>query len=124
MVSSVTLLALYGLFVVWTCLLIPAWNLAWFLSRYLGGKTPWAGDLAPDAVSPPPLWCGPTSPRPWTSQYVQKEVRGRGLEHRQPHDLLVCHEGAYARLRHGPLKGLTNRKGYLCPFDELSLIHI
>ena len=56
--------------------------------------------------------------RPWTSLYIQREVRGRGLEHRQPHDFFVCHEGAYARLRHGPLKGRTNRKGYICPFDE------
>ena len=55
MVSSITLLVLYGLFVVWTCLVIPAWNLAWLLGKYLGGKTPWAGDLAPDAVSPPPV---------------------------------------------------------------------
>ena len=50
---------------------------------------------------------------------MQKEVRGRGLDHRQPHDLLVCHEGAYARLRHGPLKGRTNRKGYVCPYEEV-----
>ena len=119
MVSSITLLILYGLFVVWTCFPRPAGNLAWFFVRYLGGRTSWSGDLAPDAGSPPPLWCGPTSPRPWTSLYVQKEVRARGLEHRQPHDFIVCHEGAYARLRHGPLKGRTNWKGYVCPFDEV-----
>ena len=86
---------------------------------YLGGRTPWATPMTSDDPSPPPDWCGPESPRPWTSLYVQKEVRGRGLEHRQPHDLLVCHEGAYARLRHGPLKGRTNRKGYVCPYEEV-----
>ena len=94
MASSITLLVLYGLLVVWTCLLRPAGNMVWFIVRYLGGRTPWATPMASDVPSPPPNWCGPESPRAWTSLYVQKEVRGRGLEHRQPHDLLVCYEGA------------------------------
>ena len=119
MVSSITLLVLYGLFVVWTCLLRPAGSMAWFLVRYLGGRTPWFGSRVPDDPSPLPSWRGPASPRPWISLYVQKEVRGRGLEHRQPHDFFVCHEGAYARLRHGPLKGRTNRKGYVCTYEEV-----
>ncbi len=66
-----------------------------------------------------PAWCGPAAPRLWSSLYVQKEVRGRSVDHRLPHDLLICHEGVYARLRHGPLKGRTNRKGFLCPYDEV-----
>ena len=32
---------------------------------------------------------------------------------------VICHEGAYARLRHGPPKGRTNRKGYVCPYEEV-----
>ena len=69
--------------------------------------------------SPPPNWCGPGSARPWSAQYVQKEVRGRGDDRRLPLDLLVCCDGNYARVRHGPLKGRTNRHGYLCTFEEL-----
>ena len=119
MANSITLLVLYGLFVVWTCLLRPAGSIVWFIVQYLGGRTPWSTLLASDDPSPPPNWCGPESPKAWTSLYVQKEVRGRGLEHRQPHDPLVCYEGAYARLRHGPLEGRTNRKGYVCPYEEV-----
>ena len=115
MVSSITLLVLYGLFVVWTCLLRPAGGMVWFIARYLGGRTPWSTTLASDDPSPPPNWCGPESPGAWTSLYVQKEVRGRGLEHRQPHDLLVCYEGAYARLRHGPPQGTNEPEGLRLP---------
>ena len=119
MVSSITLLVQYGLLVIWTCLLRPAGSMVWFIVRYLGGRTPWATPTTSVDPSPPPNWCSPESPRPWASLYVQKEVRGRGLEHRQPRDLLVCHEGADARLRHGPPKGRTNRKGYVCPYEEV-----
>ena len=37
MVSSITLPVLYGLFVIWTCLLRPAGNMVWFIVQYLGG---------------------------------------------------------------------------------------
>ena len=118
MVSSVTFFVFYGAFVVWTCVLHPAGRLAWFVCRYLVGRAPWATPESTDAPAPRPEWCGPEFPRPWTSLYVRKEVRGRSLDHRQPHDLLVCHEGD-ARLRHGPLKGRTNRKGLVCAYDEV-----
>ena len=119
MVSSVTMLAGYGMFVLWTCVICPFGRVTWFVCRYLGGKAPWAASTDTDEPSPSPNWCGPGAPRLWTSLYVQKEVRGRSVDQRLPHDLLICHEGAYARLRHGPLKGRTNRKGFSCAYDEV-----
>ena len=58
-----------------------------------------------------PKWIGPRGQEEWTSAYVQNEVRGRG-DNREPHDLLVTDGIAIARLRHGTLRGRTNRHGF------------
>ena len=118
-VSGLTVLTFYGLFLVWTCVVYPTLRVGWLASRYLLGRATWEGLTEADSTSPTPQWCGPDAPRGWTAKYVQKEVRGRGADRRLPHDLLVCIDGAYARLRHGPLTGRTNRHGYLCSFDEV-----
>lgn len=60
-----------------------------------------------------PRWTGPRGAEEWTSDYVQQSVRGRG-ENRDPNDLLVSDGVAIARLRHGTLRGRTNRHGYRC----------
>ena len=58
--------------------------------------------------------CGYT----WTAQYVQQQVRARS-ENREPLDLLVSDGAAVARLRHGALRGRTNRHGYLAVCTEV-----
>lgn len=56
-------------------------------------------------------WVGPAGREEWSAAYVQQEVRGRG-EPREPHDLLVTDGVAVARIRHGTLRGRTNRHGF------------
>ena len=58
-----------------------------------------------------PQWVGPAGREEWSAAYVQQEVRGRG-ESREPHDLLVTDGVAVARIRHGTLRGRTNRHGF------------
>ena len=49
-----------------------------------------------------------------------RSVRSRGPPGQLPRDLVVEVEGQYARLRHGPVKGRTNRHGFVCAFDEVT----
>lgn len=58
-----------------------------------------------------PKWVGPKGQSAWSAEFVQQEVRGRG-ENRDPFDLLVTDGVAITRLRHGTLRGRTNRNGY------------
>lgn len=58
-----------------------------------------------------PKWVGPKGQSAWSAEFVQQEVRGRG-ENRDPFDLLVTDGVAITRLRHGTLRGRTNRSGY------------
>eukprot|EP00438_Fugacium_kawagutii_P005702 Skav227832 [mRNA] locus=scaffold948:391182:404479:+ [translate_table: standard] len=65
-----------------------------------------------------PKWIGPQGRDDWTAAYVQQEVRGRG-EGREPYDLLVTDGTAIARLRHGTLRGRTNRFGFRADCDSV-----
>ena len=119
-VSVVTVILIYGVYLLWTLFIRPGMGLLWRTALYLLGRSAWR-EILPggNGDPPPPDWCGPGAARPWSAQYVQKEVRGRGEDRRLPLDLMICCDGSYARLRHGPLKGRTNRHGFVCAFDEL-----
>ena len=65
-----------------------------------------------------PKWIGPRGREEWSAGYVQHEVRGRG-EGREPFDLLVTDGTAIARLRHGTLRGRTNRFGFKAECDTV-----
>ena len=119
-IAAATIAAVYGLILVWTCLVMPILRIFWTAVLYLLGRGTWRDvSRAEGRVTEPPNWCGPASPRAWSSQYVQQEVRARDMDQRQPYDLLIRCEGGYARLSHGPVKGRTNRHGFVCAFDEV-----
>ncbi|OLP28250.1 hypothetical protein AK812_SmicGene48908, partial [Symbiodinium microadriaticum] len=100
---------------VWTIswVVIPVFRHAYAFYRYLTGQGPWHEVVRLHGFSSfRPKWKGPATDTPWTAQYVQQEVRGRS-ENREPLDLLVSDGVAVARLRHGALRGRTDRHGYL-----------
>ena len=79
------------------------------LWRYCQGTGTWSDVTRLQGHRPfIPTWKGPGTGTPWTAQYVQREVRGRGPNQR-PFDLLVADGVAVARLRHGTIRGRTNR---------------
>lgn len=61
---------------------------------------------------------GPKGSLDWSSEYVQQEVRGRG-DNRDPHDLLITDGTAIARMRHGALRGRSNRHGFRCQMGSI-----
>ncbi|CAE7403461.1 unnamed protein product [Symbiodinium sp. CCMP2592] len=81
------------------------WTYVWVLTHH--GRTPFRL-----------VWCGPTGQVAWTAQYIQDKVRGRGTC-QAPFDLLVTDGTALARLRHGTIRGRTNRHGFTCPCDTV-----
>lgn len=97
---------------VWTVtwILLPLAQHSYALVQYLRGRAPWHEVASLHGLSTfRPSWVGIE----WTSGYIQQDVRGRG-EAREPHDLLVTDGLAVARLRHGTLRGRTNRHGFKC----------
>ncbi|CAE7617473.1 kptA [Symbiodinium sp. CCMP2592] len=89
------------------------------LVRYFRGDAPWSEVSRLLGERPfRPNWKGPCAGEPWSVAYVQSEVRGRGLN-RLPHDLLITDGTAIARLRHGTVRGRTNRHGFICACDEV-----
>lgn len=104
------------------CLQLLLWTICWVilpcmrhliaLYRYLMGRGAWHEVVNLHGVSTfRPRWYGPKGQHEWTAEYIQQQVRGRG-ESREPHDLLVTDGVAIARIRHGTLRGRTNRHGY------------
>ena len=89
------------------------------LYRYCRGTAPWC-EVSQLLGERPyrPNWRGPRASTPWSTQYIQTEVRGRG-SNRHPYDLLVSDGTAVARLRHGTVRGRTNRFGFVCACDEV-----
>ena len=89
------------------------------LWRYCRGSANWCevSQLLGDRPFRP-NWKGPRATTPWSTQYIQTEVRGRG-GNRLPYDLLVTDGTAMARLRHGTVRGRTNRHGFTCNCDEV-----
>ena len=106
---------------VWTCnwVVFPLWRHLTALWRYLRGHGGWyeVANLHGILVFRP-KWVGPRGSEEWTSAYVQTEVRGRG-NNRDPHDLLATDGVAIARLRHGTLRGRTNRFGIKIECDAV-----
>lgn len=101
---------------VWTVtwILLPLAQHSYALVQYLRGRAPWHEVASLHGLSTfRPSWVGPRAGIEWTSGYIQQDVRGRG-EAREPHDLLVTDGLAVARLRHGTLRGRTNRHGFKC----------
>ena len=101
---------------VWTVtwILLPIAQHGYALVQYLRGRAPWHEVASLHGLSTfRPSWVGPRAGTEWTSAYIQQEVRGRG-DAREPHDLLVTDGLAVARLRHGTLRGRTNRHGFKC----------
>ena len=101
---------------VWTVtwILLPVAQHSYALVQYLRGRAPWHEVASLHGLSTfRPSWVGPRAGTEWTSAYIQQDVRGRG-EAREPHDLLVTDGLAVARLRHGTLRGRTNRNGFKC----------
>ena len=106
---------------VWTVtwVLFPVLRHFLALWRYLRGQGTWHDVVSLHGVgSFRPEWVGPNVGTPWTAQYVQQQVRARS-ENREPLDLLVSDGAAVARLRHGALRGRTNRHGYLAVCTEV-----
>lgn len=120
LVTGVVLVFLLQL-VVWTYTWVihPTLTHSRALWRYCQGTGTW-NDVACLQGHKPflPTWKGPHTGRPWTAQYVQREVRGRGTG-QKPYDLLVTDGVAVARLRHSTIRGRTNRHGFLCKCDEV-----
>ena len=119
---AVATVALFMLqLLVWTCnwVLIPLfrhWVAFW---RYLRGQGQWYELAQIHGVRVfRPKWFGPQGREDWTAAYVQQEVRGRG-DGREPFDLLVTDGTAIARLRHGTLRGRTNRFGFKAECDSV-----
>ena len=101
---------------VWTVtwIILPLAQHSYALIQYLRGKAPWHEVASLHGLSTfRPNWVGPRAGAEWSAAYIQQEVRGRG-ESREPHDLLVTDGLAVARLRHGTLRGRTNRNGFKC----------
>lgn len=112
------LVAIVGVFIfqllIWTVtwVLCPCWRHAKAVVRYVFGKGGWHEVAQLHGISTfRPRWVGPRGQDEWSAEYVQQSVRGRG-QNREPHDLLVTDGVAIARLRHGTLRGRTNRFGY------------
>eukprot|EP00438_Fugacium_kawagutii_P016374 Skav203835 [mRNA] locus=scaffold4932:42892:55316:- [translate_table: standard] len=106
---------------VWTCnwILIPLGRHSLAFWRYLRGHGQWYELAQIHGVRVfRPKWVGPRGREEWTSGYVQQEVRARG-EGREPVDLLVTDGTAIARLRHGTLRGRTNRHGFVAMCDSV-----
>ena len=106
---------------VWTYTWVvhPAWVHSRALWRYCQGTGTWSDVTRLQGQRPYiPMWKGPGTSTPWTAQYVQREVRGRGLNQR-PLDLLVADGVAVARLRHDTIRGRTNRHGFVCVCNEV-----
>ena len=106
---------------VWTIswVVIPVFRHAYAFYRYLTGQGPCHEVVRLHGFSSfRPKWKGPATGTPWTAQYVQQEVRGRS-ENREPLDLLVSDGVAVARLRHGALRGRTDRHGYLARCNSI-----
>ena len=106
---------------VWTCnwVLFPLWRHLTALWRYLRGRGGWYEVVNLHGIRVfRPKWIGPRGSEEWFSAYVQTEVRGRG-DNRDPHDLLVTDRVAVARLRHGTLRGRTNRFGIKIECDSV-----
>ena len=106
---------------VWTCnwVVFPLWRHATALWRYLRGRGGWYEVVNLHGIRVfRPKWIGPRGSEEWTSAYVQTDVRGRG-DNRDPHDLLVTDGVAVARLRHGTLRGRTNRFGIKIECDSV-----
>ena len=97
----------------------PMMVLAAALCQYVLGRGSWRAVLRGNGEAPFEVrWAGPQGQRPWSVQYVQDSVRGRG-EQQLPYDLLVSDGVAVARLRHGAIRGRTNRHGFLCQCDTV-----
>ncbi|CAE7248885.1 unnamed protein product [Symbiodinium sp. CCMP2592] len=97
----------------------PLTRFAYVLAQYLVGRAPWDEVLTHHGRTPFRLvWYGPTGQVAWTAQYIQDKVRGRGTC-QAPFDLLVTDGTALARLRHGTIRGRTNRHGFTCPCDTV-----
>ena len=102
-----------------TWIFIPGYRHLSALWKYLRGHDPWHEVAYVYGVHIfRPRWVGPRGREEWTSGYVQQEVRGRG-EGREPLDLLVTDGTAIARLRHGTLRGRTNRFGFKAERDSV-----
>ena len=100
-------------------MLVPTYRHLQALWRYLRGHGQWYEVAHMHGVRIfRPKWVGPRGREEWTSGYVQQEVRGRG-EGREPLDLLVTDGTAIARLRHGTLRGRTNRFGFKAECDAV-----
>ena len=118
-VASVALFILQ-LFV-WTCnwVLIPLGKHSMAFWRYLRGHGQWYELAHLHGVRLyRPKWVGPQGREEWTAAFIQQEVRGRG-DGREPFDLLVTDGTAIARLRHGTLRGRTNRHGFKAECDTV-----
>eukprot|EP00438_Fugacium_kawagutii_P010033 Skav212665 [mRNA] locus=scaffold1227:565246:577475:+ [translate_table: standard] len=106
---------------VWTCnwIVIPLCRHGAAFWRYLRGHGQWYELAQIHGVRVfRPKWFGPQGREDWTAAYVQQDVRGRG-EGREPFDLLVTDGTAIARLRHGTLRGRTNRFGFKAECDSV-----
>lgn len=98
----------------WTLnwVILPVAKHALALWRYVRGHGQWHEVAQLQGIRVfRPQWVGPAGREEWTAAYVQQEVRGRG-DPREPHDLLVTDGIAIARIRHGTLRGRTNRFGF------------
>ncbi|CAE7545999.1 unnamed protein product [Symbiodinium sp. CCMP2592] len=108
---------------------LTCWTYAWVvrpiivvigaLLQYVAGRGTWEAVLRGHGENPYHVrWTGPQGEHPWSVTYVQDQVRGRG-EQQLPYDLLVTDGVAVARLRHGAVRGRTNRHGFLCRCDSV-----
>ena len=97
----------------------PILVVVYALTRYVLGHGSWEAVLRGSGELPYEVkWTGPRGQQPWAVNYVQDQVRGRG-EQQLPYDLLVTDGVAVARLRHGAVRGRTNRHGFLCRCDSV-----
>ena len=91
---------------------------------YMCGQRTWA-DV--DAARGNPVtrasWVGPEHRQQWDAQYIQQNVRGRGPD-QLPLDLLISVDQSVARIRHGTVKGRTNRHGFCWKIATLNFIHV
>ncbi|CAE8697726.1 unnamed protein product [Polarella glacialis] len=109
-IAMIGLMQLTRLSYVWV--LRPAVFLLWSFYRYMAGYGTWSAVRQAQGNNIfKPNWVGPITAIPWTSQYVQADVRGRG-QSQKPHDLV-------ARLRHGTIRGRTNRHGFVCKCETV-----
>ena len=106
---------------VWTSTWVihPTWIHSRALWRYCQGTGTWSDVTRLQGQRPfIPVWKGPGTGTPWSALYIQREVRGRG-PNQKPFDLLVADGAAVTRLRHGTIRGRTNRHGFLCQCEEV-----